>query len=605
MRALILLVAVWLSPAGPGQAQETAAWAGAWLDAAQLEEQGAAQGTVALPDNWNHRVQGRGGVADYHLAFELPEAGADVGVFVPRLSRKADVLVNGIPVITVGRREPPVLPNWNEPQFFEIPALVLAEGANTITFRLTADARTRAGLSAVFVGPRDLARQRYERRVFWQTALPRFFELVVLLVAISMTGVWLMKRDESFIFWFALCAWMWSMRVHQLFTQELGLTPYQSDLLSAVSVHGSQLAEVIATIRLRRARMPRFEALMLLHFGAGTALLLASADAQATAAILRWMYLPVTVAAYTFNIWLAVHAWRKRKRPLLVFSILIMTAMSFGLRDFFVVAGVLAFDSIFLLRYGGPLMILALAGLLIERYVASLKRVERVNAELAERVAQKTRELEEEYNRSREREREITLLAERDRFARDIHDGIGSRLIAARASLLQGGAGHDELRRVLEECLADLRLIIDSFDPHADSLDILIGDFRYKSIGSLRAVFAEVEWDVEHLDACAWLGAKQNLTVLRALQEMLGNAMKHGDRDRLAVRTRCGAEGIEIAVENRVARGAAAPEASLQLSHRGLRGLERRARELGASFTFACDGGQALACLRLVRATSP
>jgi signal transduction histidine kinase len=605
--ALRACVAIWLACACAGlcmpltaAAQPAFQWSGTWIRQAELAERGQVE-SVELPDNWNRRVAGRAGIADYNLQFEL-QLESDIGVYVPRLSRKADVLVNGIPATTIGRRETPVLPTWNEPQFFGIPPLLVAEGDNVLTFRLTAEERSRAGLSAVFVGPREIARQMYERRLFWQQSLPRFFEMLVLLVAAALTCIWLMKRNETFIGWFALCAWMWSVRIHQMFLPELGLSAYQSEMIAAISVHGSQLAEVISTLRLRGLRMRRLEALLLTHFALGAGLLLASSQPEVTASLLRWIYLPLTVVAYAFNVALVVHAWRQRSRSLLIFSGLIMLAMSFGLYDFLVVVGVLAFDSIFLMRFGGPLMVLALAGLLIGRYVASLRQVEKLNVELEVRIAEKSRELEGQYQRSRSRELELSLLAERDRFARDIHDGIGSRLIAAKAALLKHHAGNDDLRRVLEDCLADLRLIIDSFDPNADSLDVLLGDFRYKSLASLSAAFGEVDWRVDQLSDCKWLGAQRNLVVLRALQEMLGNALKHGAKSRVAVVARCDASGIELCVENALVEPQAVVDVErIQVSHRGLAGLERRARDVGGTFSFSMQGGLAQSCLKVVR----
>ncbi|TWO68740.1 hypothetical protein FN976_22380 [Caenimonas sedimenti] len=603
LRALLTILALCWAQSTAAQVELPGPWPGVWIRGAELVEAGAPI-QVPLPDNWNRRAQGRGGVADYHLRFDWPRSEGDVGVFVPRLSRVADVMVNGIPATTIGRKETPVLPTWNEPQFFTIPALMLAEGANTVTFRLTAEPRSRAGLSAVFVGPREVTRQKYERRTFWQTSLPRFFEMLVLVVAMAITWMWFMKRNEAFIGWFAVCAWMWSVRVHQLFLPELGLTLYQSEVLSAVSVHGSQLAEVIATLRLRGLRLRRLENLMLAHFGLG-AIVLLLAPADSTAALLRWIYLPLTVAAFYFNIRLGIEAWRNGNRPLFLFAALIMTAMCFGLHDFLVVAGVLAFDGIFWLRFGGPLMILALAGLLVQRYVASLKRVEKLNTELGDRIAAKTLELEDQYRRSRARELELTLLAERDRFTRDIHDGIGSRLIAARAAMLKPGVGHDDLRRVLDECLADLRLVIDSFDPHAASLDAMLGDFRAKSMPSLRAIFSDVHWPVDGLADCHWLGPKGNLAVLRSLQEMLGNAMKHGDKGHLRVGTRCDADAVELCVENGLADAVATGQGALpglQLAHRGLASLDSRARQLGGAFAFVTPDGRARASLQAVRA---
>ena len=142
---------------------------------------------------------------------------------------------------------------------------------------------------------------------------------------------------------------------------------------------------------------------------------------------------------------------------------------------------------------------------------------EHANELLEERVAQKSHELGESYERLRASEAARTRAEERARISREMHDGIGGQLMTALRGVERGAFSQERLAELLQESLDDLRLIIDAT---AADVSTVLG---YTPAASAAAVWATVITGNETLGQAG--GA---LNVLRAgmlnrLEEADGN----------------------------------------------------------------------------------
>ena len=62
------------------------------------------------------------------------------------------------------------------------------------------------------------------------------------------------------------------------------------------------------------------------------------------------------------------------------------------------------------------------------------------------------------------------ILEERQRFTRDIHDGIGGQLVSLLLRARRGKLGKNEMIQEIQSGINDLRLIVDSMDHVGDDL---------------------------------------------------------------------------------------------------------------------------------------
>ena len=157
----------------------------------------------------------------------------------------------------------------------------------------------------------------------------------------------------------------------------------------------------------------------------------------------------------------------------------------FAVHDWGLLAMRISPESIYLLPYGSMLVMGSFLYAAQRRFVGAINEVEAANAELAHKLARREREIEASHAQLRQIESAQAVLIERQRLMRDMHDGVGSTLIATLRTVEQGDFSR--------QGLADLLL----------------------------------QWAMDDLPPLPWLDATQALQVLRLLQEALSNVIKH------------------------------------------------------------------------------
>ncbi|RYE87436.1 MAG: sensor histidine kinase [Oxalobacteraceae bacterium] len=221
------------------------------------------------------------------------------------------------------------------------------------------------------------------------------------------------------------------------------------------------------------------------------------------------------------------------------------------------------------------------------RYINALRGVERANEELAQRLHDRSVELRDQHDKLREVERSQALLLERQRIMQDMHDGLGSSLLSAMVAVEQGTMQQEQVVDVLRECVDDLRLVIDSLEPVGHDLVSLLATMRYRLGKRLQLGGLKLEWDVHDLPPLEWLEPPDALHVLRLMQEALTNALKHARATRVRVVTRDLGRKVEIRVED---DGEGFDIATIEQG-RGLRGQQRRAKQLGGTLRVDSSPG--------------
>ncbi|CAN5884944.1 GAF domain-containing sensor histidine kinase [soil metagenome] len=189
--------------------------------------------------------------------------------------------------------------------------------------------------------------------------------------------------------------------------------------------------------------------------------------------------------------------------------------------------------------------------------------------------------------------RELDVLTDRDRIARDLHDHVIQRLFAVGLSL-QGTIARTrsaEAQRRLSDCVDDLQNVIQEirtaiFDLHGGSpsstrlrqrLDAAVAQFAS----------AEIRTTVQYVGPLSVVGAELAEHVEAVLQEAVSNAVRHAQASELAVQVR-----VEDDVCVEVTDNGVGLPASETLTESGLANLRRRADECGGRCTIEpAEGG--------------
>jgi signal transduction histidine kinase len=188
-----------------------------------------------------------------------------------------------------------------------------------------------------------------------------------------------------------------------------------------------------------------------------------------------------------------------------------------------------------------------------------------------------------------EESRELSIVAERNRLALDLHDAVSQKLFGlvlsadAAGTLLERdpAAAHEQvekLRTLAQEALDELRSLVFELRPPELEKDGLGGALR-KHIEVLRRLLQR-EIELEIADGLPADPARDR-EVLRIAQEALQNALRHADAQHVSLRLRTEDGGLLLEVEDDGV-GFEPDAPGLRSRRLGLTSMEERSRRLGS-----------------------
>jgi signal transduction histidine kinase len=162
-----------------------------------------------------------------------------------------------------------------------------------------------------------------------------------------------------------------------------------------------------------------------------------------------------------------------------------------------------------------------------------------------------------------------------------MHDGLGSQLVSSLAMARAGELSSLQTYDLLRSCIDDLRLAIDTAQDTEDSLLLALGNLRFRMQPRLKAAGITLHWKTQTLSNPLPLRPQHQLPVLRIIQESLTNALKHANASTITVEATNSDTELTIRIEDD-GQGFDVHAAKAQTTGKGLSGLEKRARVLGA-----------------------
>ena len=212
----------------------------------------------------------------------------------------------------------------------------------------------------------------------------------------------------------------------------------------------------------------------------------------------------------------------------------------------------------------------------------------------AESVRHATQSAVDDANRTLERQRILT----------DMHDGLGSQLLGLMIQVRAKRIDDERLLQGLAACMDDLKLIVDSLDPAERSFETALAELRARIAPRCDAAHVSLTWTTD--DDLPQLNAERTLQVLRALQELTTNALRHAHASTLDVRVAV-SNGIDpsfaVAVSD---NGTGFDPVAVTHSGRGMTSLRSRAQRLGGSLAIDSTAAGTTATIRFpVDASSP
>ena len=501
--------------------------------------QAAGWTAVALPDRAPLRPGERDQRAWYRLRFAVGPPPASLQALLLRRPLAAlQIFVDGTELGDSGVSRRP-LPVYRSDLRYNLPPALWTPPQIEV-WVLSVSRQGRAGLGEVLIGDSAaLAAYKAERNWLDKT-IPGHSVLISALLAIAFAAVWAARPRESAFGWLAA-----ALAGRALFTQ-LGVqqTPWFDwpelyrcliylALLAFIyfELEFSRVLLQMHGTRAERRVRPAFALIALVLVGLSLA---GSAAHQLVGALLA---VPAALAVGATVVWrfarhARAHPESREVRWLLILAGVLLLV---GTRDWFYDLKLVGPPGAG--RYQHfltPVAFAVFGGMLLRRHLAALDAAESMNRLLEARVADKSAEIERNWQHIAGIERERERFEERDRLIRDMHDGVGGHLVQALA-MADAGQPVERVREAVQTSLDDLRLLIDASDIHLERLNDALARFRERLARRLATLGIGLDWDFTRMPELPRLAPERTVQVLRILQELLTNVVKHARASRIQV----------------------------------------------------------------------
>jgi signal transduction histidine kinase len=526
----------------------------------------------------------------YRVALPPFPPGEPLWVYVPKLRTNAQFELNGHWVADGGRMQPPIARHANSPFFVALPPGLARDGGNELLIRVVAPSGSRGGLSAFQVGPRDTLAGTVALRRLAQNAGVYATSAVLAATSIYILLIWWhgdRPRSRAYPL-LATAGLVWAARNLNLVLLDFGTASDAVHRVIEYSTfvgHGVFLALFGLFLLDRHAGLvpPRLALVMrwaIAGFLLLGLLLIVSLGGPAPALTL---WLAASAPLLAAMAWILLRRARQTRASAdRLLAALFVSLIAASVYDNAVLAMPSLFGRIYIAHYVGLAFFATIAVMLAQQYSSALQAYTSLNQSLESRLREREREIELRFHESRILERERVALEERARIMRDLHDGVGAQLLAAIHEIGDREQDATGIRAALVACLDDLRLAVDSLEPHENYLTTILGSLRYRMTPRLASAGIQVVWDVKEVGPLTWLDPSRTLHLLRILQEAISNVLKHAEATHIAVRLARTRDGIEVEVRD---DGRGFDPTAASVGH-GLRNLRHRATLLGARLTI-------------------
>ncbi|MGE3347514.1 MAG: sensor histidine kinase [Ramlibacter sp.] len=555
---------------------------------------------VALPYHWDRVNHNRPGAATLEVPFALAQVPEEPwGVYFPRIGNTADVWLNGTLLARLGNTRAPNGEDYAKgPQYLAIPPRLLQE-SNVFRIHIRADGGRRGGLSTLWVGPEDEARELYrdafQLRVFASMGVT-IFSLLVGVVALAL---WATQSDpahlhterrDSVYLAAAVAELCWALRVGDVAIEQPPLGwPLWGVIVTAA------FAGWICCIALFCHHVAGWHRHRSMHWVRPGlwALFGSSMLCSGLSLVLHqplWLTAWLGLANLLFVGYAAAYLWgalRSRQTEWLLLAAVGTLNVAMGVRDWVAIRLSGDLGAVTWIRYSSVLFGVVLGYIVVTRFRAASRQSRDLMANLADRVSQKELALQLSYDRVEQLAREQERLSERARILRDMHDGVGSHISSAIRQLQSGKASQHEVLQTLRDSLDQLKLTIDAMNLPPGDVTALLANLRYRLAPRFAASDIELQWDVDLLAPVPRLDAHAMRQLQFMVFEALSNVLQHAQARVLRIEAGARDGGVELRIIDD-GRGF-----DVQLPWRkGLMSLRERAVAIGAELSVTSQPGR-------------
>lgn len=526
-------------------------------------------GTQTLPWRWDHSFAHQRGVM--HFSFNVPLGkdlvnqlqadGKGLSLSSLHMGSRYRYRVNGRAWHTVG---------WDEaneqfrtrPRWQLLAASDLQPGNNLLELDIRAEPASNAGLASLELGSERISLAAHERESNQRRGLALMSSTLSALTCFLALGIWWKSREKSFLIvglaqaCFALWqidffidyppvpTWVFNAARSVLYVYFAGLMCWASLLLVKKSAPW-----------LNRVIQP-YLWLALPSLVAGTAL----GDYR----VYEWFWMPATVLLVAASVIRFLHvSWQKSDWVFRINGLLTTMVVVFGLYDFVLALLPSGLGKQNLFNYSFFLSNFAVSIMMVRQYWRVQNRFLKLRHEKNLEVAQ-------------------AALMERQRMMQDIHDSVGSQLVAL-LGLVNNNAPRAQIQTHTSDALDELRLAVDAIATVDGDLAVVLATMRHRLQPRLDAAKLQLQWRVDTLPKFEKLSPKDIQHIQRILLEAFSNIIQHAKAKEVVLSARYDLEAKVCRIS--ISDDGTGFDASATTG-RGLSNIQSRAVMLGATLSI-------------------
>ena len=487
---------------------------------AQTEGRYSLRFTAATEDNPNH---------------SLPKNRA-WGLYIPHLAQSVSVQLNGH--FLSNPSDSAVSPYfWNRPLLIPFDHQLLRADNQLIIELHGQQIPYDNYLSRMYIAPISTLQPVWSNYHWFRVDSLELMNSVLLFIGGFMLVLWWFMQRQSVYAWSALAALSLVLYNLNFIVTDLPLPYPRWLLLIFAACAWTVLFFILASSRFSGFTRPRFEWGIFLFSLLGLIPLLFSDLGelhQYGFSIWVLTLILIGIVAYLQMYRFGIRNARTKEPFYVLFCATLM--ISFGVHDFLLLNAVIDRSRPLLFSYGLFSLILAHSGFVLMRFIRAMRETQRMNQIMEIKLKEQAEALQTNYQKLLTLEKDQLLAQERERIMEDMHDGVGGQLVATLA-MLDGNLPQQQIRDQVEEGLTDLRLVINSFDDSATDLASLLGTFRHQITPSLQSKNIRLLWQPAMQLEFPPLLPSQSLNILRILQELVTNTLKHSGATELTFET--------------------------------------------------------------------
>ncbi len=574
---------------------------------------------IQLPDDWYNNHQNVEQIW-YRSEVSLSTPLADIwAVYLPSVTHNAAVYINGVWVGQGGTFSAPVSRHHNEPLLFRFSSRLLHGGINQVDIRVKTAFSEQGLLNQFYLAPVEQLSRPYQWKYFFRVSFVQWITMAMYLMGVIVFMFWLTRPQDNIYGIFAIELFFWATHNLNLFVSEIPVSVFIWEAVNVSTLGWMVITMILFNHRYVGAGNVKVERFMLPFAVIGIGIFFLP-DIGYVIHIGYRVWDSFLLIFGVYAIYYLVRVYCQEKSPDAYLMMLVgVPILVFGFHDILLINHFIDRSEGLTIQYSIIPSVLLFSWFLVRRFVQSINKAEHLAATLEQRVAEKQQALQVQFEQLNFLEKQQLLAEERERIMRDMHDGIGGQLVSV-ITLLRDydDAVFIRVREKVQHSLADLRFVIDSLDPLLNDLPTLLGMMRMRLLDQLDTANIELEWAVTELPEINNLSPRSSLHIMRIVQEVITNSIKHSGATKMMLST-----GVIVAGQERqndllgtykhelrkepcqiyidiIDYGKGADKAWMkgESQGRGIANMHYRAQQLGATLTInsTIDG----TCVRLL-----